>query len=805
MAQRYQYALTDVPFDSSYENVIRFDTREQQEEYFEVSTLFNNAPSVNFDFGNLLDTEMVIKTDDSPLNVMGHNYLIVKNNNDSKPEYLYFFINRAEYLSGGNDGNSTQVRLTLSLDVMNTYLLDTDFGEGAIIRRASLNRWKKVGNNLWMNFDEDSPFRINDNEIVNSPTLVETNRQSVMPLTTKDYSIQDDIVSWLNDNVSGWEYVYLDKEHDYDINKLDMGVGASETANKVEVKLDKISIGDFKYTLNNNLYMSKLVNTIPDYGSICVPIYKSTKRIYVRMTMQEVGSGIESVPITMQYAIDSEGLNAWRQMNNDASYFFTRKISSVAPWGKLNNIEYRIENGNLILIGNPSGTLETSYGSYVNATYCGCSVDNEGDRRTLTSLGNNSTEDYLFSMAISNTTDTNGYGYRWSTDSTFSKKTKPTEAQLKSFDFGSSHGILVGLTQLNYESLYTQEYSLSVPEYTNKDNLISLSTKRKDYCPKLYTAPYSSLKIQCYGEDLEYNISDLWTGTEGTSKVRFMYNEILMPEITKFYVRPVPQGIYTDTYEYNLTGLVSTCDLSVAIVNSAYAEFLANNKNYWLQAIATSLGSNAIPSLLSDFRSPRGYSSIKHEYGQTFDYYHYTDERKPPRLTGSHPTNKTTELKEGYNKLSPMSIAMDVTKVGIDVATNLANSALQLSNVKASPSTMRNATGNSYFLITNKNLDIWCSQMTMLDIDKQRVYDFYYQYGYPLNKIGNIDEYINIRHYFNYLQADLQNIYGKNNANIPNEVRNKIKILFGQGMRFWNVSDNMFKYDKENYENWLVS
>ena len=49
MGFKYQYALTSVQFDSSYENAIRFDTRAQQEEYFKVSTLFANAKSVNLD------------------------------------------------------------------------------------------------------------------------------------------------------------------------------------------------------------------------------------------------------------------------------------------------------------------------------------------------------------------------------------------------------------------------------------------------------------------------------------------------------------------------------------------------------------------------------------------------------------------------------------------------------------------------------------------------------------------------------------------------------------------------------------
>ena len=91
MEFKYQYALTSVPFDSSYENAFRFDTRAQQEAYFGTSTLFNNAKSVNFDFGNLVRTTIVIRERRSPLELMGYNYLIVKDNNEGAARrYVYY-------------------------------------------------------------------------------------------------------------------------------------------------------------------------------------------------------------------------------------------------------------------------------------------------------------------------------------------------------------------------------------------------------------------------------------------------------------------------------------------------------------------------------------------------------------------------------------------------------------------------------------------------------------------------------------------------------------------------------------------
>lgn len=787
MALKYQYVLTEVPFDSSYDNVIRFDTREQQEEYFGVSTLFVNAPSIDFNFGKLIKTEVIVKLDGSPLEVMGKNYLILKNTNENaKPKYLYYFIDSVEYLTGGNDESKTQARLILSLDIFNTYMLDIEFGEGTIVRRASLDRWIAQGDKIRMNFDIDSPFRIQDNFQENVPSLIELNRQSIVPLTQEDYSIKDDIVQWLNKNVSGWEYLYLDKNHKYNINNMDTISIANHIINcgTALIYMGKSDIEGYEHILNNNLYMSRLVDTIPDYGSICIPIYKSNKRIYVRMTTQN--QSVNTDPLTFQYCIDAEGLNQFRYMNNDASYFFARKVSLVAPWSNLSNIKYEFDSkGNLIIIGNPSGKINVDDSESVTADYCGSSLEQNGESpRALTLITSGYAEDYLYSVPLNKDYVTNAFAYYWKLSD--KKFVKPTENELRLFDFGTLYGVFVGLTQLNYKTSYTQEYEMSVPSKTTKEALKSSVKRQVGYCPKLYTAPYSALKLQCYGETIDYNLSDLWNGTESTKYVRFLFNEILMPEVTKYYLRPNPQGIYNDSYKYNLSGLVSTCDLSVAIVNTAYSEFLASNKNFWLQSLASSLGGSG--SILNEMSTPR-------QQTYTTQYY-YTNKKGQTRPTGSK------VISGGYdNSLSFGNIGIEVAKLGLQVASGMVNSALTISNLKASPSTMKNATGNSYFLMSTNNLDICCSQMQLLDIDKQRIYDYYYEYGYPLNKIGKVEDYINIRHYFNYLQADCQNMHGKNGVTIPNSVRSLLKDTLSQGVRFWNVTDKMFQYDMENYEN----
>ena len=60
MAQTYKIKCTNVNFDNTYNNVVRFKNKEEQQQYFNVASLFEKAQRVNFDFGNELSTSIVI-------------------------------------------------------------------------------------------------------------------------------------------------------------------------------------------------------------------------------------------------------------------------------------------------------------------------------------------------------------------------------------------------------------------------------------------------------------------------------------------------------------------------------------------------------------------------------------------------------------------------------------------------------------------------------------------------------------------------------------------------------------------------
>lgn len=787
MGFKYQYALTSVPFDNSYENVLRFDTRAQQEEYFGVSTLFSNAPFINFDFGDLLSTTLTIRLDGSPLRTLGYNYLIIKNTNDNaSPAFIYYFVNNVEYLTGGDDDNKVQAVLYLTLDIFNTYLLDADFGDGAMIRRASLDRWVKTSYGHYiLNFALDSPFRLQDENVEVQHDLIIKKRSSVSIQATSDKA--STALNWLNQNVAGWLYVFLDSNHEY----VAPGFKAYQTTadsfyvkNTNDQKLQKDC-------LQNILYFSAQSHLIPDYGSICVPIYKTNKRIICRCSFQNTQYNYYLFP---QFIVDDTGLNEFREKNNDASYFFTEKASVLPPWFNLSNIHSEITtDGHLVIV--------LGYNSVSSSKYLGTTLDGK-DNAVYGALQDS---DNIYSYAMMTTIVTTNGDVNSNGGHIYYRKTKPTSTEInnnadKYFD-NLPHGVFVGLTQHFYETTSTSKYFLPYDTYAQSNEIIN-GNKKKQWCPALYNSNYATISIQCNGASVDYGLSEFYTTNEKEQgdPITFLYTEVLQPEITKFYIRPnAPVGIYQDTaYNNNFSGIVSTCDLSVALVNSAYAEFLANNKNYWLQAFASSIGGSGYGSIFSDLKRNEPVNiQTSSSYSRTHKHrFKGENLRLKDKIINSKSYSKT--ISGGQSSIG--NLWLDVAKMGIDMGVSLVNAGLQLDNLKASPSNMVNSTGNTFFALATSGFGVWLDFYELTDLDKQRVYDYYYEFGYPLNTIGKVDDYINIRHYFNYLQADVPTITGKNGVNIPNSVRDALKNTLNEGVRFWNITDKIFEYDMENYE-----
>ena len=738
MGFKYQYALTSVQFDSSYENAIRFDTRAQQEEYFKVSTLFANAKSVNFDFGNLINTTLVVKVKKAPMELMGFNYLILKDLNENPThKYVYFFIDKVEYISGGDNVSDTTIRLDLTMDVLNTYMLDIVWDNGALIERASLDRWDNTDNIfVYYNLGPDSPFRLDDEgEAKCSKVLI--NRENLQVLGSA-YSSNKEAYDWINQNVQCWEYVFVDKNHNYKY------VSASHSN-------DNGAILTSLWLLNYNMFSNQGTDTIPDYGLLAIPIYKDENhKIRCHFKINAFDINID---------VSHDGLAAVRGRNNDASYFFGDKYGLMCPL-HLEGITCRIDGNYLILEGD--GVDASSFDEKIfSKNYINC---------MQTEHNGGSVDQFV-------------YYYK---------------------------GVFIGGRA--FPDIPSETAKYSGKGYKNKFSRFNLkyATSRDNRaCPRLLSSNYSSVNIKCVGDEVEYSWMDLSGSRDNVwddGKFSLLYTEVIQPEITKYYVRiKAPYGVYIEDSNYNYSGLVSTADTSIAIVNSAYAEFLANNKNYWLMSFANALG-GGVGGLLDAYHPGHPIESIttttrdlkakggKFRSPTTGRFVGMDSPERPLVGTGYGSTITKTINKPAWTDWT------SVASYGIGVASNILNTAFTIDNVKASPSNMKNSTGNGYFTYYTTGFGLYVEAYRALDIDLDRCYQYHYMYGYKYGKFGNVNDFMNIRHYFNYIQADLQNITGKIGYNIPNQVRDEIKHIFGQGVRLWNVSDKMFDYEVENYE-----
>ena len=630
--KNYQIVLTNVDFDNSYENCVRFDSRAEQEGYFKCNTLFADAPVVNFDFGTLLTARVPVRRDLVPTKLMGYNYLIVKDTSDDKDlNYLYYFIRDIYY------DTANQIILDIELDVINTYLLDIDFSD-CFIEKAHLNRFIDNGDNT-VSFDGTADSKLFETEdILELPKRL-TKRTK---LNLKFTGI-DEVDNWLNENVACWCYIFINKDHNYSVKKVSDLSSTTET----------LHASICGYILNDG------ITNYMDYGVIAYPIMKVKNK------------SIRGRCLTNYFEISSEAFRRFRVNNNNSSYFYSIKYSLIPPFYIDEHTRYTITDNQLTL------NMDFTFGD-----------------ETLISIGGTH-------IACSDT----GYG------------------------------VFYGLIQ-SQKNIITKSYNTDC-EYKFTKNEIINNNKNIKYNPKLLSNNFKNLLLTTQGEVFKYDLQKI-----NNTSLEFLYTEPIQPEITKFYFRlKAPVGLYVDDTDNNFMGVVGNVDNSIAISNDQYSLFLANNKNFWLQS-NLKIGEK----IFNDFRNP------------------------------------------------------DISN-GINTITTLIDRNLTIDNMKNAPESLQNANGNPIFNMFVTDLALYVEEYDALNNEKEMANDVMFKNGFTVNRIGNVKDYLNIRKYFNYVRARLENI--TSTLQLNNNVREKFKMIFANGVRFWNVTDKMFEYKKENYERWL--
>ena len=321
----YQIALTNVPFDNSYKNVLRFDTRSEQEAYFKTNTLFSNSPDVNFNVGSLYSTNVVYDGNENEnINeLLNKNYCIVKDKRENATiKYYYYFVTNAK------QDCDNRILLALELDIFQTYYIDILFSD-SVIYKAHLNRFVDNGDGT-VSFDGTTASKLFEREDIQNVAKRMTKRTSLNIYNTGDETLDN----WLNENILCWEYVYLDPTHEYKFYSM------QDSPLEINRKLEPVKYGNFELDASS-AYAG--TNVLSQISCICVPIFKKPSAY---MAFQSRFSTTSEYRVV----VNANGLEYFLNNNNGNSYVYAVKLSYTPPFSRYYDLEYEFQSGNLGLV-----------------------------------------------------------------------------------------------------------------------------------------------------------------------------------------------------------------------------------------------------------------------------------------------------------------------------------------------------------------------------------------------------------------------------------------------------------------------
>lgn len=297
-----------MPFDSDYVNVVRFDNRAAQEEFFGLPARFEGAPYINFNAGTLMRTTIMLPHNNTEgfFDLLGVNYAIIKDNAaaDGQPAYFYYFVESATYDAG------KQAFFTLKLDVYQTYYIDCVFGD-CFIAKAHLNRFIDIGEGK-VRFDFTPDSLLFEREEVRELPKRLTHRENIRVQNAKNTAYNE----WEKANIKGWLYYYV-SPGSYDGYTVVGKVEKTENGLSVGTNIGSAFLGDI-------------------WGIFCEPIYNRknidgteevTGKLYVSKTVPTGDGGSTKV----NFSIERNGIS----LIGGRDYVYQLKYSNVSPFSGL--------------------------------------------------------------------------------------------------------------------------------------------------------------------------------------------------------------------------------------------------------------------------------------------------------------------------------------------------------------------------------------------------------------------------------------------------------------------------------------
>ena len=698
MALHYKIALTGVWWNDEYKDVRRFSSYSDRASYFNLSTIFNGSPVINFDIKNLINPRIVFKAPNrNVFDVLNSNYLIVNNTSveteslNNPVKYYFYFIDKIVQDCGD------QYIADCKLDVWTTYGLTAAIGEG-FVERAHLDRFTDDESDLGLNFAADSPLMIEEKTPSDNDKILIERKKLTIPFHNEAQTIR--FGDWFSENILGWEYIFVEGMKTYKFLTFNQEYPLPEPQDVgVDIVPAVVANGlDFPYSI------------------MAVPLYKKDKRIYI----QAKDSNNNVVKILL-----FSGYSTFRYLNSDFSFVYSQKILPVNP------ISYIFKKGKDDLDFEISNDL--------------AEIDNNGDLIIKassifdpSSKSFASSDENILLKCASAKTDSNYNGTLW-----FNK-----------------------LSYLLKQFLTIADSDLTKPEITNhflasnlKAYIKALYTNHAKRIqrlnPKLYGASYHEFRLNIANQGAaSFSYAQL-AAYKNQEQNLFIARASIVPEVETLGLCPYKSFYLTDSEDYlSAFGTVLTSDFSIAFKNDVYEQFLANNKNFWLQ--------NKVNW------AAKGIKTVFNAAGS--DSY----------------------LKAG-SKLASGALGVALDKI---------NTNFQVNNMQNAPDNYSSGSGQvSYLFSFEDGVAYYLDEYKAPECIIKRDDDYMHLYGFKVGRLMNFTDVYNIRAYFNFVQGNFDAITGIKS----NEVRRILKDSLLSGVRFWNVDRSSSILERENFENRLVN
>lgn len=311
---------------------------------------------------------------------------------------------------------------------------------------------------------------------------------------------------------------------------------------------------------------------------------------------------------------------------------------------------------------------------------------------------------------------------------------------------GSELGQNIALTKENANGFFIsgsfQRDTTIECEIDNPIKMSSLSeAEAKETATKLLDANYSTFVLRIGSQKYSYN--PLALIKENTDKLSLQYTEVLQAGVSKIYVRfsfseeiDDYKNYYTDANTKDYTGLVASLDFSVPLLTNQWADYLANNKNYYLQtAFNNTIG------LVQGAFSPNSKG------GQG--------------------------LTRGFS-------------AGVNLVSNVFNQQLERENMQQAPDGLSNGNGDPYFNVSIDGIKPKVDYLTISNEERKIVLNKMKMEGVPKNRIySQLSDILNI-----HINYDIVNcVLTYNSLGISTKEHERLRDRLGNNIRYWYNDD----------------